>query len=112
MKEMRRQRIAMVQTVDQYMLCHRIVANHIFLKKSVTFRDEDPKLFASDPAQLGKKSDPTLDPTLIRNGEKIYLYFREVGIYSGSGRPKINGPDRIRILIPGYIIEILHFSPG
>jgi protein tyrosine phosphatase len=31
-KEMRKQRIAMVQTVDQYMLCHRAV-RELFLEQ-------------------------------------------------------------------------------
>ena len=35
-----------------------------------------------DPAQLRKNPDldPTPDPTLIRNEEKVYLYLRKVGI--------------------------------
>ena len=42
------------------------------------YRDEYPKLFPSDPdpAQLEKKSDPVLDPTLIRNVKKKYLSIR------------------------------------
>ena len=47
---------------------------------STDSRDEDPIFFSlvPDPAELRKNSD--LDPTLIRNEKKIYLYFRYVGI--------------------------------
>ena len=42
------------------------------------YRDEDPTFFSTDPtpAQLGKNPDPTPDPTLNRNEEKICLYIR------------------------------------
>ena len=59
-----------------------------------------PKLF-SDPAQLKKKNRIRLR---IVQDENNFIYpFSQVGY--GSGRPKINGSDRIRILIPAQNTE-------
>ena len=45
-------------------------------------RDEDPIFFPRIRLSWNKNSepDPPLDPTLIRNGLKIHLYLREIGI--------------------------------
>ena len=64
-----------------YSFIGNLTAENLFpLVPLTTSRDEDPIFFSlvPDPAELRKNSD--LDPTLIRNEKKIYLYFRYVGI--------------------------------